>query len=273
MAKLVSRSTFSRRGRADAVAPNSAVPGKDAGAHESTFQESVLAYNGRHAFRLRRFSLEKPYSVAYFDKSIGPVGRSLDRAFAYACDPSTAAGGLSIARLISSPRFAVKRISSEPGKRGRRLVRLEFLMTPRPAPAGALGQFDERDEIRSGWLLLSPDENWVLREHALIIHAGKAPSVVQIGVVEYQESEHGSQPRNTSTFAPLSATRPTSLPLRSTASGGNYFRKRLSSCQCRDLGRRRPASSAHRFLACRSLTVKTGGRLSDELRSCCLPWH
>ena len=261
MAKLVSRSTFSRRGRTDAVAPHSAVPGKDAGAPEEAFQESVLAYNGRYALKLRRFSLDKPYRVAYFDTSIGPVGRSLDRAFAHVCDPSTSAGGISIARLISRPRFAVKRISGESDNCGRRLVRLKFLMMPRSTPGGAPGEVGERDEIRSGWLLLSPEENWVLREFAFVIHAGKAPCVVQTGVVDYQQSEHGVPTPKLVRIRTMKRDAIDISPAGFEGIRGEVFQEETFELSVPRFGRRRLASSVHRFSTCQNSAVKTGGRL------------
>ena len=119
MAKLVSRSTLSRRGSTGVIAPNAAAPGGDVGAAEKAFSESTFAYDGEYALKLKRSSPGRDYSVAYFDKNVGPLRRSFARAFSFTCDASTTAGNVSIANLISRPRFSVKQVGSASDERRR----------------------------------------------------------------------------------------------------------------------------------------------------------
>jgi hypothetical protein len=141
--------------------------------------------------KLKRSSPQQPYSVAYFDKAMGRVRPFVDRLFANTCDAGTTAGGVPITELISSPRFSVKRVSSESDSRGKRLLRLDFSFAPKSGPGGPISDAGKRSELRSGSLLVSPEENSITRGFALVSHAGRAPSTVQVGTVEYEDRDSG----------------------------------------------------------------------------------
>ena len=153
------------------------------------FKEVVLIYNGIYAFKLERLSAGKPNTLAYLGEDPKPVRRSLDRVLAATCDSSTTAGGVPIGKLVSSRRVSVKRITGEQDARGRRLLRIEFLVAPKPSPEHS--ESAGHMELRSGWLLVSPEEHWVLLGFATAVHRGHAPSVVQAGQIEYEERGNG----------------------------------------------------------------------------------
>jgi hypothetical protein len=87
--------------------------------------------------------------------------------------------GVPIREIMSAPAFSITSIDHIE-KQGRQLLKIAFTFESQNKPP------EKPYPIKSGWIVVSPNENWVLREYECTFRVGKQGSGHATGAVEYR---------------------------------------------------------------------------------------
>ncbi len=151
---------------------SSGTGGKDEGYH------FVSCINPRYSFRLRAIGTGRPLEIKDFGGGLDPnVANDMGSDFArYVFAPITFKA-MSIAETMAHPTFELKHVSEEIHN-GKKFLKIEFRWHP-----------VQKYPAIPGWWLVSPEEDWVLREWEFLV--GRHEDVTWHGRVEYADSVDG----------------------------------------------------------------------------------
>jgi hypothetical protein len=176
-------------GNASGADPRLNSTGSAHGTRIAPARETVHCYAPGRAFLLERDSRESPFRIKYVGIDTPDHRKRVDRTLARLSDWGVAAGGIPILELISSRHFVLGKAAAEAGPDGKRQLRVSFTTRPPEGAAQPKAAGRRRFVLRSGWILVSPDQRFALHEYAFLSHAGSGPSVLDTGTVSYSDQD------------------------------------------------------------------------------------
>ncbi len=171
--------------------PDKAIMTQEARGSGGRPEQSVSGFNDRYAFALKKGEDSRDFSIQSLEMIKGsqaPRGKSsvtnsILQVFWLPYEIPFKTDG-----MVSNPRFVVRAVSPV-SRDGKNLLKVEFDWPSHPAPKPSTKKFRESGG-HEGFLLVSPDENWVLYEFECRERKGN-PRFVWKGTVDYQGALNG----------------------------------------------------------------------------------
>jgi len=170
--------------RTDAPGAHEDSSGKKVVKYPKNYQ-TVVCYNDKYSFEITKEDVASEYIIRMLEAGPRQSRRSIHMQIDFAVRCAMNAQLDSISTMLTLPEFRIDRVAEESSSTGRGKLRIDFSIAKKPDPAR------KTSVITSGWLVVSPAEQWVLYEYGSILTTWTLKKLTYIGHVEYKKGSDG----------------------------------------------------------------------------------